>query len=120
MSTQLSLEDLLEFTFATNDQLAKIKAGREGDDMPDQFTAVYHRNDGEEKAVMVRDVNGIERSPVYSPLQEEGFERIARLLEDETRIITVGETTEGEIFRLSEGPESPSVHEPVEILVREE
>ncbi|MFB6233786.1 MAG: hypothetical protein ABEH81_07885 [Halopenitus sp.] len=120
METQLSLADLSEFSFATNDQLAKIKAGRAGDDMPDRFTAHYHRNGGEEKTVMVRDVHGIERSPVFSPLQEEGFERLARLLVDRERIVTVGETTDGEIFKLSEGPESPSVGERVEIRLREE
>ncbi|WP_430503862.1 hypothetical protein [Haloparvum sp. PAK95] len=115
MPTQLSLADLSEFSFATNDQLARIKAGRAGDDMPDQFTALYHRNGGEEKTVMVRDVHGIERSPVFSPLQEEGFETLARLLVDRERIVTIGETTDGEIFRLSEGPESPSVQERVEL-----
>ena len=120
MSTQLSLADLSECSFATNDQLAKIKAGKEGDDMPDRFTAVYHRNGGEEKTVMIRDIHGIERSPVYSPLQEEGFERLARLLVDRERIVTIGETSEGEIFKLSEGPERPSVGERVEIRVREE
>lgn len=120
MSTHLSLADLSECSFATNDQLAKIKAGREGNDMPDQFTVLHHRNGGEEKTVMVRDVHGIEQSPVYSPLQEEGFERLARLLVDRERIVTVGETTDGEIFKLTEGPESPSVHEKVEIQLRKE
>lgn len=116
MSNQLSVDDLSAFTFATNDLLATVKAGVEGDEMPDEVTARYHRNDGEEKMVMIRDVHEIERSPVYRPLQEEGFERLVRLLVDRERIVTVGETAEGELYRLSEGPETPTVHERVELL----
>jgi len=120
MAERLTLDDLSAFGFATNDQLARVKAGETGEELPDRLTAVYGRNDREEHTVVVRDVHAIERSPVYAPLGTEGFERLARLLVDGTRIVTVGETADGEIFRLTEGPETPSVHEQVELRAETE
>lgn len=77
---QLSLTELYQYTFATNQRIAQQKSGLEPDEQPTEFTAFYHRQDSIEKDVLVQDVNEIIEESKWSPLQKEGFERVAHLL----------------------------------------
>lgn len=120
MAEQLSLKELYQYTFATNDRLAKMEAGVEPDEEPDKFTAFYHRDrGGHEKPVMVQDVNEIIEESKWSPLLDEGFERVAYLLEGSDPI-PVGETEDGEIFELSDGRGDIGIGDRVQIQLRQE
>lgn len=115
MAEQLSLKELYQYTFATDERLAKMESGIPLDEEPDEFTAFYHRNGGVEKPVLVREVKEIIEEMKWSPLLDEGFERVAYLLEDEEHRIPVGETEDGKIYELSDGADGPGVHERVQI-----
>jgi len=82
MAEQLSLKQLSQYTFATDERLAKMESGTELDEEPTEFTAFYHRDrGGVEEDVLVRDVNEIIEESKWGPLLDKGFERIAYLLE---------------------------------------
>lgn len=46
MPEQLSLKPLYQYTFATNERIAKRESGLPLDEEPDKFTAFYHRDNG--------------------------------------------------------------------------
>ncbi|MFC3957648.1 hypothetical protein [Halovivax cerinus] len=103
MSDQLSLKELRQYTFATNERIAEQESGYELEEEPDEFTAFYHRDrGGKEEYVLVQDVTEITEESKWSPLLEDGFERVAYLLEG-SNSIPVGETENGEIFELVDG-----------------
>lgn len=121
MPEQLSLTELYQYTFATNQRIAQQKSGLEPDEQPTKFTAFYHRQGGIEKDVLVQDVNEIIEESKWSPLREEGFERVAHLFEEDTSSsIPVGETEDEEIHELADGPEGPVVSDRVQIQLRQE
>jgi len=118
---QLSLTEHYQYTFATNQRIAQQKSGLESDEEPTEFTAFYHRKGGIEKDVLVQDVTEIIEESKWNPLQEEGFERVAHLLEEDTSSpIPVGETEDGEIHELADGTEGPVVSDRVQIQLRQE
>jgi hypothetical protein len=120
MPEQLSLKQLYQYTFATNERIAKKESGLPLDEEPDKFTAFYHRDGGGvEKPVLVQDVNEIIEESQWSPLLDEGFVRVAHFLED-SNSIPVGEREDGTIFELSDGPNGPQFHEQVQIQLRQE
>jgi hypothetical protein len=120
MPEQLSLTQLDQYTFATNERIAKKESGLPLDEEPDEFTAFYHRdNGGVEKSVLVQDVNEIIEESQWSPLLDEGFVQVAHLLED-SNSIPVGEREDGKIFELSDGSDGPVVGDRVQIQERQE
>ncbi|RLM47433.1 hypothetical protein DVK00_02690 [Haloarcula sp. Atlit-47R] len=120
MPEQLSLKQLYQYTFATNERIAKEESGLSLDEEPDKFTAFYHRDrGGVEKPVLVQDVNEIIEESQWSPLLDEGFVRVAHLLED-SNSIPVGEREDGKIFELSYGSDGPVVGDRVQIQERQE
>ena len=96
----------------------KKRSGYSLDEEPTEFTAFYHRKDGVEKPVLVQGVNEIIEESEWSSLLDEGFERVADLLEDSNQI-PVGEREDGKIFELSHGPDGPQFHEQVQIQLRQ-
>lgn len=119
MPEQLSLKQLYQYMFATNERVAKQESGLSLDEEPDKFTAFYHRDrGGVEKPVLVQDVNEIIEESQWSPLLDEGFVRVAHLLED-SNSIPVGEREDGEIFELSYGSDGPVVGDRVQIHERQ-
>jgi len=117
----LSLRELDQFIFATNERLAKIESGVDLDEEPDEFTAFYHRNGGVEHPVLVQDVIELTEESKWSPLLEDGFEYVAYLWEEDTDSpIPVGENEEGDIFELSDTPDDLVVGDKVQINLREE
>lgn len=118
MAEQLSLKEVSQYTFATSERMSKKRSGYSLDEEPTKFTAFYHRNGGVEEPVLVQGVNEIIDESQWSPLLDEGFERVADLLEG-TNQVPVGERGDGEIFELSIGPDGPEFHERVQIQLRE-
>ncbi|WP_313694247.1 hypothetical protein [Halorarum halobium] len=119
MPEQLSLKQLYDYTFATNERIAQQEAGLEPDEEPDEFTAFYHRDrGGVEKDVLVQDVNEIIEESQWSPLLDDGFERVAHLLEG-SNSIPVGEKKNGEIYELTYGNGEPAVGDRVQIQERQ-
>ena len=121
MAKQLSLKELRQYTFATNERIAKKESGLEPDEEPTEFTAFYHRDrGGVEKDVLVQEVNEIIEESKWSPLLEDGFERVAYLLEG-SKPIPVGENEEGEIFELVDGgADGLAISDRVQIQLRQE
>ena len=121
MPEQLSLKELRQYTFATNERIAEQESGYELDEEPGEFTAFYHRDrGGVEKDVLVQDVEEIIEESKWSPLLEDGFERLAYLLEG-SNSIPVGETDEGEIFELVDGgADGLAISDRVQIQLRQE
>jgi len=99
--------------------MTKIRSGLNPGEEPTEFTAFYHRNGGVEKDVLVQGVNEIIEESRWSPLLDDGFERVADLLEGSNQI-PVGERSDGEIFELSTGAEGPESHERVQLQLRQE
>ena len=120
MPEQLSLKELRQYTFATNERIAEQESGYELDEEPGEFTAFYHRDrGGVEKDVLVQDVEEIIEESNWSPLLEDGFERVAYLLEG-SNSIPVGETDEGEIFELVDGgADGLAISDRVQIQLRQ-
>ena len=115
MPKQLSLKQLYQYTFATNERIAKKESGLPLDEEPDKFTAFYHRdNGGVEKSVLVQEVNEIIEESQWSPLLDEGFVRVAHLLEG-SNSIPIGEREDGQVFELSNGSDGPVVGHRVQI-----
>lgn len=121
MPKQLSLKELRQYTFATNGRIAEQESGYELDEEPDEFTAFYHRDrGGKEEHVLVQDVNEITEESKWSPLLEDGFDRVAYLVEG-SNPIPVGETEDGEIFELVDGGvDGLAVSDRVQIQLRQE
>lgn len=120
MAEQLPLKELRQYTFATRERMNKKRSGLPLDEEPTEFTAFYHRNGGVTHPVLVQDVDEIIEEMTWSPLLDEGFERVAYLREEDTEsTITVGENEDGEIYELTKGPE-PSTVDRVQIQLREE
>lgn len=119
MAERLSLKEVRQYTFATSERMNKIRSGLDPDKEPTEFTVFYHRNGGTEESVLVQGVNEIIEESQWSPLLNEGFERVADLLEGSNQI-PIGETEDGRIFELSHGAEGPKFHEQVQIQLREE
>ena len=120
MPEQLSLTQLDQYTFATNERMKKKESGLPLDEEPDKFTAFYHRdNGGVEKSVLVQDVNEITKESQWNPLLDEGFVKVAHLLEDKNSI-PVGEREDGRTFELSYGSDGPIVTDRVQIQQRRE
>jgi len=101
--------------------LISRESGYELDEEPGEFTAFYHRDrGGVEKDVLVQDVEEIIEESNWSPLLEDGFERVAYLLEG-SNSIPVGETDEGEIFELVDGgADGLAISDRVQIQLRQE
>ncbi|SFT04531.1 hypothetical protein [Halostagnicola kamekurae] len=60
MLEQFSLKELYQYTFATNERIAKKESGLGPDEQPTEFTAFYHRDQGGvEKDILVQEVNEI-------------------------------------------------------------
>lgn len=116
---QLSLNQVRQYTFATSERMNKKRAGYSLEKEPAEFTAFYHRKGGAEESVLVQGVNEIIEESHWSPLLDEGFERVADLLEGSEQI-PIGEREDGKIFELSDGPEGPQFHEQVQIQLRQE
>ncbi|TKX80343.1 hypothetical protein [Halorubrum sp. SD626R] len=121
MPEQLSLKELRQYTLAANERIAEQESGYELDEEPGEFTAFYHRDrGGVEKDVLVQDVEEIIEESKWSPLLEDGFERVAYLLEG-SNTIPVGETDEGEIFELVDGgADGLAISDRVQIQLRQE
>lgn len=119
MAEQLSLKEVRQYTFATSERVNKIRSGLDPDEEPTEFTAFYHRNGGVEEPVLVQGVNEIIEESRWSQLLDEGFVRVADLLEGSNQI-PVGEREDGKIFELSNGADGPEFHEQVQIQLREE
>lgn len=120
MAEQLSLKQLYQYTFGTDERLAKMESGTELDEEPTEFTAFYHRDrGGVEEDVLVRNVNEIIEESKWSPLLDEGFERIAYLLEG-ANTIPVGEKENGDLYELTYGNGEPAVGDKVQIQLRQE
>lgn len=121
MPEQFSLKELYQYTFATNERIARKESGVEPDEQPTEFTAFYHRDrGGVEKDVLVQEVNEIIEGSKWGPLLEDGFERVAYLLEG-SNTIPVGETEDGGIFELVEGgADGPEPTDKVQIQLRQE
>lgn len=120
MPEQLSLEQLYEYTFATNERIAQQEAGLGPDEEPDEFTAFYHRDrGGVEKDILVQDVNEIIEKSQWGPLLNDGFERVAHLREG-SNSIPVGEKENGKIYELTYGNGEPAVGDQVQIQERQE
>jgi hypothetical protein len=120
MAEQLSLKQLSQYTFASDERLAKMESGTELDEEPTEFTAFYHRDrGGVEEDVLVRDVNEIIEESKWGPLLDKGFERIAYLLEG-ANTIPVGEKGNGDLYELTYGNGEPAVGDKVQIQLRQE
>lgn len=119
MIEQLSGKQLYQYTFATNERLAKMESRTELDEESTEFAAFYHRDrGGVEKDVLVRDVNEISEKSKWSPILDEGFERIVHLLEG-SNTIPVGEQENGNVYGLTCGNGEPAVEDKVQIQLRQ-
>ncbi len=67
---------------------------------------------------LIQEVEEIIEEPKWNPLLEQGFERVAYLLEDTSSSISVGENKSGEIFELADGTDAPIIGDRVQIQER--
>lgn len=120
MAESLSLKELYYCTYATSERIAQKHAGMEPNEKPDEFIAIYHRDRGSvEHPVVIQEVKEIIEESKWSPLLEQGFERVAYLLEEDTSSsIPVGENKSGEICELSDGTDGPIIGDRVQIQER--